>query len=218
MPNKIREYKNNVISDNYFCLDIETTGLDEGASYAGIVELYFKIVRKDNIIREGHHLFYHADWWRTKSIHKISIEEIKDKPLFVNSDKLKLELLNYFNECSSKDSDLVFMSHYSPFEFKWMSQFLNFSEDLRDIKRNKIRTFDTRMVAKHLFPNESRSLIPLCKKYNISPPKGQNDFHRADQDVHAMYELYKILINEIPEDEITEYKYDSYMFSFEDKR
>lgn len=184
----------NVKSYIYFCLDIETTGLDpkEGE----ILEVFYRIMKHIpgtnndyKIIKERHELFWSDFWWKTKDIHEIGEDEIKDKIRFDSGENepFKDELRNLFYHCINSNDPLVFMAQYAPFELNWMNVHLNIPEE--DL--NKIKVYDTCTVERELYPDVKHSLIPMCERRKITFPPGQHDFHRADQDVKAMFEVAK---------------------------
>jgi DNA polymerase III alpha subunit (gram-positive type) len=85
------------------------------------------------------------------------------------------------------------MAQFAPFEMTWFSKKLGI--DINEMA--KIKVYDTRYAEKLLYPNVPHSLIQMCKRYGIEPPKGQHDFHRADQDVNAMWQVYLKQYNNI---------------------
>ncbi len=188
--NNIPNRKSNI----YFCLDIETTSLNpvEGE----ILEVFYRIMKhvpgtKNDwkILKEEHRLFWSDFWWKTKDIHEISEDEIKDKIRFDSgeNEEFKDELRNLFFHCMNPNDPLTFMAQYAPFELNWM--FIHLDLDEEDL--NKIKVFDTCRVEKELYPNVPHGLISICERRNITFPPGQHDFHRADQDVKAMFEVAK---------------------------
>ena len=174
-----------VLSDSYFCIDIETTGLDE--KEGDVLEVYYKFMYKGVKVDEGHSLFYSPDWHLTNSINRIPFEELQGRPHF-DSDgpevaDFKYRLKCYLESCCSTDSDLTLMAQYSSFEVKWLSEKLGM--DL-----SKVRVYDTHYVETKLYPKLSHSLVSICKRRGIRPPNGV-DFHRAYMDVDAMWAVYE---------------------------
>ena len=210
----MKVYKNNVLSNSFFCIDIETTGLDPNDPEAGILEIYVKLMENDKEISNRHMLFYHPSWTRTADLHKIALEEIEGKPLFKDSEESKKYLKALFKRCADPNDTFTFMAQYSPFEHKWFKKFLDLSEEDK-VWFDKVKTCDTHWISKNLFPEESHALIQMCEKYKIKFPEGQHDFHRADQDVNAMWEVYLKVRELIPEEEIEEYNPETYAFNFE---
>ena len=207
---KLLTFGDNVLSNLYFCVDIETTSLKP--KYNGILECYYKVIKNGLKIDEGHMLFYHPLWWRTKKIHQIPRIEFKGTHMFNSKNKeveeFKNKLIHYINRCKDSDDEMTFMAQYAPFEMSWFSNKLK-------IDLTKMKVYDTRLSEKMLYPKVSHSLIPMCDRYGIEKPKGQHDFHRADQDVNAMYMCYKKQIknlNENHKEEFTEYDKKTYEF------
>lgn len=217
---KFKVYHDNILSNIFLCVDIETTGLDQKAPTAGILEVYYKVMDtssgKPVKILEDYDIFYHPNWIDTKDIHQIEEKEFEGKKMFVEREDFKLRLRALMFMCCEADDPITFMAHYSPFEFKWLTEFLGFTEEEKN-KLLNIKTCDTRYIAKFLFPEESHSLINLCNKYDIKQPVGQHDFHRADQDVNAMWELYTKLREEIPDEDCEEYDPSIYAFNFKEE-
>lgn len=194
-------------------MDIETTGLDPLAKTAEILEIYIKIMNKGKKIKE-YYLQYNGDNWElTKNIHKIPKEEIEFKPKFKDSPEDKALIKALFKRCWDPNDDMIFMAQYAPFEYHWFLEHLDFSFEER-LAMEKVRTCDTRFIAKNLFPLESHSLINMCEKYNIGFPKGQHDFHRADQDVNAMWDLFETMLKDIPIESMEDFDPNNYSFDF----
>jgi len=210
----MKEFKTNLFGNNYFCVDIETTGLEPDEEGAEILEIYIKIMRKGLKVKEYYMQYWSDNWEKTKDIHQIPVEELKGKPRFKDCPEDIALIKALFLRCLDPHDDMIFMAQYAPFEFKWFMHHLGFSDSDWDMK-NHLRTCDTRLIAKHLYPDESHSLIPMCKKFDIAFPEGQHDFHRADQDVNAMWELYLHLKDVIEFDEFTEYDPETYKYDFD---
>lgn len=209
----MKKFGNNILSNRYFCIDIETTALDPTSSTAGILEVYYKVISGDKTEREFFNQYFHENWKDTEHIHQIPFEELANRSKFTDSIGDINVIKSMFKECSDPNSNLVFMAQYSPFEWNWFKRFLNLSnEDLVWFK--KVKTYDTRDVEKILYPELSHSLIPMCERYGIKPPNGQHDFHRADQDVNAMIEVMKHQKVTITNDMLTDYDPDNYNFDF----
>lgn len=207
-------FKTNVITGHYFCIDIETTGLEPNKD-EGILEIYFKEMKDDKIINEFYKTYYHPRWINTAYLHKINATEIMNRPRFIECDENKKLIKNYFMRCADPFDDIVFMAQYAPFEHKWFREFLDLDESEK-VWFDKVKTCDTRHLAKQLFPDKPHNLISLCEQFKIKFPEGQHDFHRADQDVNAMYEVYKNLIKVMKERGIEPSKYEAekYQFNF----
>lgn len=212
--NPLRVYKDNVLGDNYFCVDIETTSLDPTEEGAEILEIYIKIMKSDKKVKEYFLQYWGDNWEKTKHIHQIPKEEIDFKPKFSESIEDKELIKALFMRCCDPNDDMIFMAQYAPFEFKWFLNNLDLSDEEKE-KIKFIRTCDTRYIAKFLYPDEPHNLIKLCEKFKIGFPEGQHDFHRADQDVNAMWDLFIELRKNIPESEIVNYDIDYYFYNFD---
>ena len=121
-------------------------------------------------------------------------------------------LKSLFKRCANPSDHMVFMAQYAPFEYKWFREYL-FPNKIPEWYKN-VKTFDTRHVAKQLWPEEPHGLIHMCEKFNVKFPDNQHDFHRADQDVNAMWELAIKFMDIIPKDEIVPYDANEYQFNF----
>lgn len=175
------------LTQEYFCIDLETTSLEPEGE--GILELYWKHMRGTEKIEEGHRLFWHSNFYKTRRIHQIPLKELLFKKSFSTSLKNEDVFLNtvadYIRKCCDPNSDISFMAHYAPFEIKWLEHHLKM-----DLSNNQnLKVYDTRSVERYLNPDvESASLIPTCKRRGIESPNGV-DFHRAQWDVDAMYKV-----------------------------
>ena len=162
-------------------MDIETTGLDP--VNGKIIQVYYKIINFfTKEVKLERNEYFNAPGFKENSVNKISLEEIKDKPEFENSDfakELKLNLL----KCVGDKSSMVFMAQYAPFEISWM-------EEKLDIDLSDIKVFDTRLVERFLLgpdkSNVSASLGATCKRRGIT---GFDNEHRGDNDANAMLEV-----------------------------
>lgn len=214
----MKTYHGNVIGNHYMTVDIETTGLNEKSKKnSGILEVYIRVMNSGRVEDEFYKQFYHPKWKRTKDIHQIPFSELEGQTPFTEDEKTKAYILNLFKRCADAKDDMIFMAHYTPFEYKWFRRFLGLKKE-KWFK--KIRTCDPRKVAKWALPDqESCSLKSLAKRYGIEPPEGKHAFHRADQDTQAMWEIfYKHLLPILDENEMRDYDPDNYKFDFRDKR
>lgn len=190
MKNHKRDYpdilKFNTLSTDYFCLDIETTSLDPVGE--GILEVYWMHMKDGNKVKEGHKLFFHKNYRKTSNIHQIPDADLIGEPEFslkdANSKEFIDEIKYYINRCCNKNDNMVLISHYAPFEIKWMSNKLG-----KDLADYNIRVYDTRSSERYIDSEiDSASLIETCKRRGIKSPNGK-DFHRAQWDVEAMWEV-----------------------------
>lgn len=186
--------KYNTISEEYFCIDIETTGLEPEGE--GIIEIFWKHVKEEVTLESKHRLFWHPNYEKTQHVHQIPYDEIKDKPMFDIKDFDSIESFNdisyFIDRCCDPNDNISLMAQYAPFEIKWLSDKMNIN--IQDI----IKVYDTRSVEKFLHPEESSSLIPMCERRGIESPNGI-DFHRASWDVEAMYKAAQSQLKELEE-------------------
>lgn len=187
-------YKNLELNTKYLCLDIETTSLFP--ENEAIVECYWKLMKNNEKIDEAHMLFDHKNAHKTRHIHQISEEELKGKPEF-DSDhhdvvQFKDKLKSLLMKCIS--GEITFMAQYANFEMNWLSKKLKM--DLSNIS-----VYDTRAAEKLLNYGVSASLIPMCARRGIESPNGV-DFHRADWDVEAMWQVHLQQVQELKEKKI----------------
>lgn len=181
-----------MISSEYFVMDIETTGLNE--KFGQIVEMYCAVIKDNEMIMEFHEQFWSPIWWKTKKLHQIPKSELKGKPKFMSKKNLEKReaLKNLFKRCCNPNDDLVFIAQYAKFEKKWMEQKLNI--DLTDCK-----TYDTWSVEKMLYPDLTHNLIDMSKRRGIVSPNEHYDFHRAKQDVEATLQVMESQIKTLKE-------------------
>ncbi|MBT7542772.1 MAG: DNA polymerase III subunit epsilon [Gammaproteobacteria bacterium] len=160
-------------------LDTETTGLDVTRNHkiieVGCVELidrkytgkkFHKYLNPLREIDQG-----------AISIHGITNEFLKDKPIFKD---IKDELLNFIN-----GSELII--HNAPFDVGFLE--LEFKNSSQKIKLDLIcKIFDTLVYARRLHPGQKNSLDALCKRYDID--NSSREFHGALLDARILGDVY----------------------------
>ncbi len=111
------------------------------------------------------------------SIHGITNEFLKDKPLFCN---IKDDLLAFIS-----GSELII--HNASFDVGFIEN--EFSKSKHKINLNNIcKIFDTLVYAKKLHPGQKNNLDALCKRYNID--NKNRDFHGALLDARILGDVY----------------------------
>ena len=163
-------------------LDTETTGLDVTRNHKiieiGCIEL---VDRKFT----GNKFHQYLNPMReidqgAISVHGITNEFLKDKPLFCD---IKNDLLNFIS-----DSELII--HNAPFDIGFLEyefKKANHKLDIIDI----CKIFDTLVFARKLHPGQKNSLDALCKRYGVD--NSSRDFHGALLDAKILADVYLLL-------------------------
>ena len=176
-------------SNEYFAIDIETTSLNP--RFNDIVEVYYAYIKDGKIVEESHSLHWSILLFKTQKIHQIKYKEIFGKEKFKGSKEAK-RIREFLERVIDKDDPLVLMAHYAPFEIKWL-------ENKLKIDLSQAKVYDTCEMERIINPGESASLINSCLRRGIVSPNKNYDFHRADQDVKAMLELFSFQQKELKE-------------------
>ena len=163
-------------------LDTETTGLDVTRNHKiieiGCIEL---VDRKFT----GNKFHQYLNPMReidqgAISVHGITNEFLKDKPLFCD---IKNDLLDFIS-----DSELII--HNAPFDIGFLEyefKKANHKLDIIDI----CKIFDTLVFARKLHPGQKNSLDALCKRYGVD--NSSRDFHGALLDAKILADVYLLL-------------------------
>ena len=163
-------------------LDTETTGLDVTRNHKiieiGCIEL---INRKFT----GNKFHMYLNPMReidqgAISVHGITNEFLKDKPLF---DDVRKDLLKFID-----DSELVI--HNAPFDIGFLEH--EFKRAKHKIEISSIcKIFDTLVYARKLHPGQKNSLDALCKRYGVD--NSSRDFHGALLDARILGDVYLLM-------------------------
>lgn len=199
----MKKFDNNVISDKFLAIDIETTNLDPNAPTAGIIEVYAGILTKGILTTKVSELYSHPNSVDTEEFHKITREMLKTKPSFEKADKD--ELISLLKECCNPKSTLTLMAYYTPFEYQWLSKFLG-------LDFTHLRVCDPWNICRILYPDRSHKLLDCAKDFCGIVPETGWAFHRAADDVKAMTKIYQELLLDISIDDLTDYDYNSYCY------
>ncbi|MBN66461.1 MAG: DNA polymerase III subunit epsilon [Rickettsiales bacterium] len=137
-------------------LDTETTGLDP---YAGHRLVEIGCVELINHVKTGNHFHIYLNPERdmpkeAENVHGLSIEFLKDKPLFRSMADAFLEFI--------QDSKLVI--HNAGFDMKFLNAEL---EKLGYPQIPMSQSIDTVTMARKMFPGSPANLDALCKRFNI---------------------------------------------------
>lgn len=180
------------MSKKYFCIDIETTGLDSNTE--DIIEIYWCIYdfETKNIEKEDHMVFKSENYYKISDLVKIEDWEMENQPTFKEAvdckHKFIIDLKENLYKCMNYFDQLVMVSHYSIFEKVWLTNKLH-------INVGSAKTFDTWDVACTLHPTGKHDTGSLTELYGI---KIDNDIeHRAKYDVHRMIKIMECEIEEI---------------------
>ena len=156
-------------------LDTETTGLnfdDDRIIEIGIVEL------KNNMLTQNYfHEYINPEREITLSaqkIHGISIEFLKDKPIFS-------EIVQKFLDFIKNDTIII---HNADFDINFINK------ELSNCGLNRIQNsiIDTVKLAKKEFPGQAVNLDSLCRKLSVTNIR--QDYHGALLDATLLSKVY----------------------------
>ena len=163
-------------------LDTETTGLDVTRNHKiieiGCIEL---IDRKFT----GNKFHMYLNPMReidqgAISVHGITNEFLKDKPLF---NDVKKDLIEFID-----GSELVI--HNAPFDIGFLEH--EFKRAKQKVEISSIcKIFDTLVFARKLHPGQKNSLDALCKRYGVD--NSSRDFHGALLDARILGDVYLLM-------------------------
>ncbi len=163
-------------------LDTETTGLDVTRNHKiieiGCIELFDRKFT-GNKFHQYLNPMREIDQGAI-SVHGITNEFLKDKPLFCD---IKDDLLDFIN-----DSELII--HNAPFDIGFLEyefKKANHKIEIADI----CKIFDTLVFARKLHPGQKNSLDALCKRYGVD--NSSRDFHGALLDAKILGDVYLLL-------------------------
>ena len=161
-------------------LDTETTGLSTADGHRiieiGCVELvdrritgrdYHRYLNPDRDIDEG-----------AERVHGISIEDLRDKPRFV---EIAEELLDYLS-----GAELVI--HNADFDVGFLEHELRLMEHARPAITEHASVLDTLGLARKLHPGQRNNLDALCKRYEVDA--SNRDLHGALIDADLLARVY----------------------------
>ena len=160
-------------------LDTETTGLDVTRNHKiieiGCIELidrkftgkkFHQYLNPNREIDQG-----------AISIHGITNEFLKDKPLFKD---VKDDLLAFID-----GSELIL--HNAPFDVGFLEhEYKKAKQPV--ILSDLCKIFDTLLYARRLHPGQKNNLDALCKRYNVD--NSSRDFHGALLDARILSDVY----------------------------
>ena len=160
-------------------LDTETTGLDVTRNHKiieiGCIEVvdrkytgkkFHEYLNPEREIEQG-----------ALSVHGITNESLKDKPLFKD---IKDKLLEFIN-----GAELII--HNAPFDIGFLEyEFKNLKHEVQI--DNICKIFDTLVFARKLHPGQKNSLDALCKRYGID--NSSRDYHGALLDARILGDVY----------------------------
>jgi DNA polymerase-3 subunit epsilon len=158
-------------------LDTETTGLDPNSGHR-VVEI--GAVEMINHVRTGNHFHVYLNPERdmpreAEQVHGLSVEFLKDKPLFAQIADSFLEFL--------QDSPLII--HNAQFDMKFINAEL---QRVKKISLPMDRAHDTVLMARQKFPGQPASLDSLCKRFGID--LSARTKHGALLDAELLAEVY----------------------------
>lgn len=160
-------------------LDTETTGLDVTRNHKVIEIGCIEIIDRKYTGKKFHqYLNPQRDIDQGAiSIHGITNEFLKDKPLFRD---VKDDLLEFID-----NSELII--HNAPFDIGFLEH--EYKKSKHKIELNKIcRVFDTLVYARKLHPGQKNNLDALCKRYSVD--NSSRDFHGALLDARILGDVY----------------------------
>lgn len=161
-------------------LDTETTGLSTADGHRiieiGCVELvdrritgrdYHRYLNPDRDIDEG-----------AERVHGISIEDLRDKPRFV---EIAEELLDFLS-----GAELVI--HNADFDVGFLEHELRLMGHARPVIAEHASVLDTLGLARKLHPGQRNNLDALCKRYEVDA--SNRDLHGALIDADLLARVY----------------------------
>ena len=163
-------------------LDTETTGLDVTRNHKiieiGCIEL---IDRK--FTGNKFHMYLNPKREIDQgaiSVHGITNEFLKDKPLFSD---VKNDLIEFID-----GSELVI--HNAPFDVGFLEY--EFKKAKHNVEISSIcKIFDTLVFARKLHPGQKNNLDALCKRYGVD--NSSRDFHGALLDARILGDVYLLM-------------------------
>lgn len=158
-------------------LDTETTGLDP---YSGHRIVEIGAVELQNHIRTGNHFHIYLNPQRdmpqeAEQVHGLSIEFLRDKPLFRTIADSFLEFI--------QDAPLVI--HNAAFDMKFLNAEL---EKLGYPAIPMSQSIDTVQMARKKFPGQPANLDALCRRFDID--LSARSKHGALLDAELLAEVY----------------------------
>jgi DNA polymerase-3 subunit epsilon len=175
-----RNFGELVINMRQVVLDTETTGLDWQKGHRmieiGCVELINR--RKTN---QTYHQYINPDRAideAAQEVHGLSVEDLKDKPLFKD---VAAEFLDYVG-----DAELII--HNAEFDIGFIDNELR-EAGLGDTQLGSANTIlDTLILARQIHPGQRNSLDALCKRYTVD--NSRRDLHGALLDARLLADVY----------------------------
>lgn len=161
-------------------LDTETTGLEPQAGHRiieiGGVELIDRRFTGNNFQQ---YINPERDIEKDAiSVHGITIEFLKDKPLFANIMSAFIEYIT--------GAELVI--HNAPFDVGFLNHEFRLTDPKAKLIEKYASVFDTLALARKKHPGKKNSLDALCKRYNVDNSK--REFHGALLDAHLLADVY----------------------------
>ena len=160
-------------------LDTETTGLDPNQGHR-IIEIAAVEMNNRQLTPNYYHTYINPERAidsGAQEVHGITLDLLKDKPLFKN---IASEFLNFI-----KDSEIII--HNAPFDVGFINM------ELGKISLDKLETyafsiFDTLKLAKEIRPGQRNNLDALCRAYDID--NTSRSFHGALLDAQLLGDVY----------------------------
>jgi len=160
-------------------LDTETTGLDPNQGHR-IIEIAAVEMNNRQLTQNYYHTYINPERAidsGAQEVHGITLDLLKDKPLFNN---IASEFLNFI-----KDSEIII--HNAPFDVGFINM------ELGKISLDKLETyafsiFDTLKLAKEIRPGQRNNLDALCRAYDID--NTSRSFHGALLDAQLLGDVY----------------------------
>ncbi len=167
----------------HIVLDTETTGLDVKKGHR-IIEIGGVVMNGRKKTSETFHAYINPQREIDKEaqeVHGISIEDLKDKPIF---SEIAEDLLEFIDGSAlvihNADFDIGFLDA----EFKIASSTYPAISEICEIK-------DTLMIARNKFPGQRNSLDALSKRFDINGY--DRSFHGALLDANILADVYSNL-------------------------
>ena len=114
-------------------------------------------------------------------VHGISLESLKDKPVFTDLSK---ELLDFI-----AGAELII--HNAPFDVAFLNNEFQLSGFGKNVVEQHCEVLDTLVMARHKHPGQKNSLDALCKRYEVD--NSQRQLHGALLDAEILADVYLLM-------------------------
>ena len=189
---------------NLFYIDLETTGLNPyhndaievGIQKYGIDEYYNTLIMPKET---GIHYKYIPQ--KITEITGITDKDIIEKS--ISQEEATFNMYKYIEEHSEEGPIYLIAHNGLTFDFIFFKKMINHYNTVDEVRTRKttiqktiidrIKYFDTLLLARYLLPNDRVNQPSLCKRYNI---KNEAE-HRSMGDVKSLMKIYIIVCEQL---------------------